>query len=300
MASRDPLFGKLVTLIGGSGFVGHHVAQALLERGARLRIASRHPETAFSLKPLANLGQIQFLRCNVTHAGSVAAVVHGADAVVNLVGSFEGDLDAVMAQGAATVAAAASATGAQAMVHVSAIGANAESDTDYARTKALGEQRVLEAFPRATILRPSIVFGEEGGFLPMMAGLVATSPVLPVFAPEARLQMVFVDDLADAVAVALGNPAKHGGKTFEIAGPEAISMMDFNQRIAKAQGRDRHFIAMPDVISGIFAALPGTPMGRDQWQLLKAGKVASGDYPGLKQLGLEPRPLELFLDRWMV
>ncbi|MEZ5696960.1 MAG: complex I NDUFA9 subunit family protein, partial [Sphingomonadaceae bacterium] len=102
------------------------------------------------------------------------------------------------------------------------------------------------------------------------------------------------------IAVALGDPAKHGGKIFEIAGPEAISMMDFNQRIAAAQGNRRHFIAMPDVVSGIFAALPFTPMGRDQWQLLKAGNVASGDYPGLKQLGIEARPLDLFLDRWMV
>ncbi|MCB2089312.1 MAG: complex I NDUFA9 subunit family protein [Sphingomonadaceae bacterium] len=300
MASRDPLFGKLVTLIGGSGFVGHHVAQALLERGARLRIASRNPEKAYSLKPLANLGQIQFLPCSVTHAASVAAVVQGADAVVNLVGAFDGDLDAVMAQGAGTVAEAARDAGAQALVHVSAIGADAASSADYARTKALGEHRVQGAFPGATIMRPSIVFGEEDGFVPMMAGLVASMPVLPVFAPEAKLQMVFVDDLADALAVALGDPAKHGGKIFEIAGPEAISMMDFNQRIAAAQGNRRHFIAMPDVVSGIFAALPFTPMGRDQWQLLKAGNVASGDYPGLKQLGIEARPLDLFLDRWMV
>lgn len=300
MANSDPLNGKLVVMTGGSGFVGRHVAQALLERGARLRIASRHPEKAFSLKPLANLGQLQFVRCDITRPDSVAAVMHGADAVVNLVAILDGDMDSVIAEGAGTVAEAARDAGATAMVQISAIGADAQSETDYARTKALGEQKVLAAFPQATILRPSMIFGEEGGFLPMMAGMVASMPVLPVFAPDARMQMVFVDDLADAIAVALGNPARHGGKIFEIAGPEAISMMDFNEQIAAAQGRKRHFIAMPDTASAILAALPGTPMSLDQWRLLKPGNVASGDYPGLKQLGIEARPLELFLDRWMV
>ena len=296
---NHPLDGKLVVLTGGSGFLGRHVAQALLERGARLRIASREPKKAFSLRPLANLGQIEFLRCDVRDAAQAAAAVRGADAVVNLVGSFEGDLMKLICGGALHVAEAARDAGVGAMVHVSAIGAEIDSPAEYAHAKAKAEEEVLAAFPRATVLRPSILFGEDAGFVPMLAGMIASLPVLPVFAPQSRLQLLFVDDAADAVAAALADPAAHGGKTYEIAGPEAIGMMDLHERIAAAQGRSRHFVAMPDALSGLFATLPGTPMNADQWILLKQGNTASGKLPGLDKLGIQPRPLGLFLDRWM-
>ena len=296
---NHPLDGKLVVLTGGSGFLGRHVAQALLERGARLRIASREPKKAFSLRPLANLGQIEFLRCDVRDAAQAAEAVRGADAVVNLVGSFEGDLMKLICGGALHVAEAARDAGVGAMVHVSAIGAEIDSPAEYAHAKAKAEEEVLAAFPRATVLRPSILFGEDAGFVPMLAGMIASLPVLPVFAPQSRLQLLFVDDAADAVAAALADPAAHGGKTYEIAGPEAIGMMDLHERIAAAQGRSRHFVAMPDALSGLFATLPGTPMNADQWILLKQGNTASGKLPGLDKLGIQPRPLGLFLDRWM-
>ena len=299
MAVNQVLDGKLVVLTGGSGFLGRHVAQALLERGARLRIASREPKKAFSLRPLANLGQIEFLRCDVRDAAQAAAAVRGADAVVNLVGSFEGDLMKLICGGALHVAEAARDAGVGAMVHVSAIGAEIDSPAEYAHAKAKAEEEVLAAFPKATVLRPSILFGEDAGFVPMLAGMIASLPALPVFAPQSRLQLLFVDDAADAVAAALADPAAHGGKTYEIAGPEAIGMMDLHERIAAAQGRSRHFVAMPDALSGLFATLPGTPMNADQWILLKQGNTASGKLPGLEKLGIQPRPLGLFLDRWM-
>jgi len=300
MADSKALQNRLVVLTGGSGFFGRHVAQALLEQGARLRIVSRNPEKAFALKPLANLGQLQFARCDVTNPASVAAAMQGADAVVNLVGSFDGDLMQLIAGGAENVAKAAAEAGASAMVHVSAIGADLDSEAEYARAKAQSELDVLAAFPKATVLRPSLLFGEDDGFLTMFAGLISTLPVLPVFAPQAKLQMLFVDDAADAVVAALADPAKHGGKTYEIAGDEAVSMLELHQRIAAAQGRKRIFIEMPDTVSSIFAALPGTPIGRDQWILLKQGNVPTGKYPGIAKLGVAPRPLDLFLDRWMV
>lgn len=300
MAAHDPLNGKLVAITGGSGFLGRHVAQALLERGARLRIASRHPQKAFSLRPLAQLGQIEFMPCDVRDPASAAAAVRGADAVVNLVASFDGDLMKLICGGARNVAQAARDAGADAMVHVSAIGADADSPAEYARAKALSEEEVLAAFPRATILRPSLLFGEDEGFVQMLAGLIAALPVLPVFAPQTKLQMLFVDDAADAVAAALADPRRHGSKTYEIAGPEAIGMMDLHRRIAAAQGRERHFIAMPDALSALFAALPGTPMNGDQWALLQHDNAPSGAVPGLDKLGIQPRPLGLFLDRWMV
>jgi NADH dehydrogenase len=300
MASNKALQDKLVVITGGSGFFGRHIAQALLEQGARLRIVSRNPEKAFTLKPLANLGQLQFVRCDVTNPASVAAAMQGADAVVNLVGAFDGDLMQLIAGGAENVAKAAAGAGASAMVHVSAIGADLTSEAEYARAKAQSELDVQAAFPNATVLRPSLLFGEDDGFLTMFAGLISTLPVLPVFAPQAKLQMLFVDDAADAVVAALADPAKHGGKIYEIAGDEAVSMLDLHERIAAAQDRKRIFIEMPDAISGIFAALPGTPMGRDQWILLKQGNVPSGKYPGIAKLGIAPRPLDLFLDRWMI
>ncbi len=300
MATSTALQDKLVVITGGSGFLGRHLAQALLEQGARLRIASRNPEQAFALKPLANLGQLQFVRCDVTNPASVAAAMQGADAVVNLVGAFDGDLMQVIAGGAQNVARAAADAGVRAMVHVSAIGADPGSPAEYARAKARSERDVLGAFPQAAVLRPSLLFGEDDGFLTMLAGLIATLPVVPIFAPQAKLQMLFVDDAADAVVAALANPAQHGGKTYEIAGEEAISMRELHHRISAAQGRKPAFIEMPDTVSGIFAALPGTPMGRDQWILLKQGNVPSGKYPGNAQLGITPRPLALFLDRWMV
>jgi len=298
------LKGKLVTLIGGSGFFGTHVAQALLERGARLRVASRNPKDAFSLRPLANLGQIQFARCDIRSEASLAAVIDGADAVVNLVGAFAGDLNAVMGEGAGDVARSAAAKGVSALAHVSAIGADAASDIDYQKYKGEGEQHVLAAFPKATVLRPSILFGSDDHFLNMFGGMIAAMPVMPVFAPDAKLQPLFVDDAAEAVVAALEDPAKHGGKIYEIAGPEVVTMRELNERIAAAQGRNRHFAALPDMVGSAIATvsgfLPGAPISGDQYKMLAQGNVASDDMPGIAKLGIQPRPLSLFLDRWMV
>lgn len=299
MAKHSPLQNKLIVLIGGSGFLGSHVAEALLERGARLRIVDRHPEKAYRLRPLANLGQIQFARCNVRDRRSLDTVIQGADAVAYLVGTFGSDQWALQADGAGAAAAAAAAQGAEAFVYISAIGADAESESGYASSKGDGEQQVLAAFPKATILRPSILFGEDDKFVNMFAGLIARAPALPVFGNEAKLQPLFVDDAAEAVANALADPARHGGKTYEIAGPEVLTMGDLHRRIAKAQGRERALIRVPDPLCALFAALPGTPMSSDQWRLLKQGTVASGNLPGCKELGIRPRPLGLFLDRWM-
>lgn len=299
MAHYDPLEDKLVVLIGGDGFFGTHIAQDLLERGARLRVVGRHPEKAFKLKPLANLGQLQFARCNVKDARSIQAAMRGADAAVYLVGAFTGDLKALQADGAAVAAKAAADQGARSFIYVSAIGADVASESAYASTKAQGEEKVREHFPNATILRPSVLFGEEDQFINMFAGLIRTFPLLPVFGPDAKLQPVWVDDAAAAVATALASPGAHGGKTYELAGPDVLTMEQLHRKIAASQCRQRTFVPMPDGLSGLFASLPGTPMTKDQWRMLKEGSVARGKLPGLKQLGIAPKPLDLFLDRWM-
>ena len=300
MTRHSPLADKLVVLIGGSGFVGTHVAQDLLARGARVRIAAREPEKAFRLKPLANLGQIQFARCNVKDQRSIAACVQGADAVAYLVGTFGADQRALQATGAGHAAVAAAETGAQSFVYVSAIGADADKETGYYRTKGEGEALVLQAFPQATIVRPSAVFGEEGGMVPMFADLVSKMPVLPVFGAESQLQPVWVDDLAEGIGNALENPHAHGGKTYEAAGPEPMTMMQINRMIAEAQGRERSFLAMPDPVARLFAAAPLTPMNSDQYAMLEQGSTATPGAAQLSDLGVSAHPLSLFLDKWMV
>nr|WP_298929950.1 complex I NDUFA9 subunit family protein [uncultured Erythrobacter sp.] len=299
MANTSPLSEKLVTVFGGGGYIGNYVAQSLLERGARLRIASRNPEKAHSLQPLADLGQLQFARCDITKEESVAAALHGADYAVNLVGDFAGDLEELMGKAPGTMARIAKQNRLRGFVHVSAIGPDENSSAAYARCKAQGEANVLEAFPEATIMRPSIVFGKDDNFLNMFGQMIEMMPVLPVFGPEAKLQLVFADDVAEAIAVALENPAEHGGHIYELGGPEQLTMMEINERIAAAQGRSRRFIAMPDGMSSLFASLPGTPMSKDQWTLLKPGSTVSGEHRTFAELGIEPRPLGLFLDKWM-
>ncbi|WP_310532778.1 complex I NDUFA9 subunit family protein [Novosphingobium sp.] len=301
--SRNELNGKLVVLVGGSGFFGAHVAQDLLSRGARLRVVCRTPKKAYRLKALANLGQIQFVRADLADRSVLPAIVAGADGVVNLVGAFKGDLDTLHVRAPAALARAAREAGVGAFVQISALGCDAESDVDYARTKAEGEAAVRAEFPAATILRPSILFGQDDNFVNMFAGLISRLPVLPVFGPEAKLQPVFVDDAAEAVGNALANPVAFGGKTFDLAGPDVITMGELNQRIAAAQHRKPLFAELPDAVSGLIAAatgwMPGAPLSTDQWKLLKAGNIASSGL-GIKALGVEPRPLSLFLDRWMV
>ena len=299
MPTSSPLSGQLVTIFGGSGYIGNYVAQTLLERGARIRLASRNPHRAQGLKPLANLGQLQFVPCDITREDHVAAATDGAAYVVNLVGAFDGNLDQLMGEAPGTMARHAQTKGVRAMVHVSAIGPDANSTAAYARAKALGEERVMAGFPTATILRPSIVFGPDDNFLNLFGGMIEMLPVLPVFGPGVKLQLVYADDVAEAVATALEHPELHGGHIYELGGPEQLTMMEIHERIAEAQGRSRRFIAVPDGISAAFASLPGTPMSRDQWTMLKPGSIVAPGARGFAELGIEPKPLGLFLDKWM-
>lgn len=297
------LQGKIVTVLGGSGFIGRHLAQHLLARGARLRVVCRHPEQAIDLKPLGGLGYVQIVRADIALSESLVPIFEGSDAVVNLVGAFNGDLDAVQGKGLAHVANAAREAGVASFVHVSALGADAQSAIPYARTKAEGEQAVLAGFPTATVIRPAIVFGPDDQFVQRFARLIEKASVLPVFAPQAKFQPVLVDDLSDAICAVLSDDKTHAGKTYEAAGPQQLTMLEFNQNIAKAQNRQRLFLELPDFISSMIAGfgfLPGMPITKQQWNLLKEGSVASGTLPGLTELGIQARPLGLYLDRWMV
>ena len=298
-AASKALDGQLVVLMGGSGFLGQHVAEALLSRGARVKVVSRRPDKAYRLKPLANLGQIQFLRANVANRAALDGAIRGADAVVNLVGSFTGNLEQTMGTSAGWMAEAAAATGAGAFVHVGAIVPEEHDGIAYARAKRHGEEAVKSAFPQATIIRPSLLFGPNGGVTELFAPLIAAFPMLPVFGPEVLVQPTYVVDVAEAIAHALAHRSECAGTIFELGGPEQMTMLALNRQIAAAERRKPLLLPMPDSLSGLFASLPGTPMSRDQWELLKGGNIASGKLPGFRQMGIAPKPMGLFLDGWM-
>lgn len=290
--------GRLVTIFGGGGFLGRYVAQALLADGARVRIAVRNPEHANYIKPLGNLGQVQLIAADVRKPASVARAVKDADAVVNLVGSFA-DMDAVQNVGAGHVAKAAADAGVQALVHISAIGADAESDAEYGKSKAAGEGRVRAAFPAAAVLRPSIVFGREDQFINRFAGLIRMLPVVPVIGASTRFQPVFVGDVAKAVVGALKS---NGGETLELGGPETFSMLELNRWIARAIGRHPAFIEVPDFATALLARttgwLPGAPITTDQLKMLGSDNVVTGK-DGLAAFDIVPTPLDAVAHDWL-
>lgn len=290
---------RLVTLIGGGGFLGRYVAQALLKTGARVRVAERDPRRAFFLKPLGGLGQTQFVAADITRPETIGRAIEGADAVVNLVGSFTGNLTRLHVEGPRAIAEAAAARGA-ALVHVSAIGADAESDSQYARTKGLGEEAVRAAHPAATILRPSTVFGREDQFVNRFAGMIAALPVVPVLKPQTRFQPVFVADVAHAVLAAIVDAEAHGGHTYELGGPEVLTMLELHQWIAAAIGRKARLLPLPDVAGSVLAALPLSPISGDQWKLLQRDTVVGAGAEGLAALGVAPTPLGAVAPGWLV
>jgi len=291
---------KLVTLIGGGGFLGRYVAQALLKAGARVRIAQRDPRQAFFLKPLGGLGQTQFVAADVTRPDTIARAVNDADAVVNLVGSFAGDLQRIHVYGARAVADAAARSGAAALVHVSAIGADADGASNYARTKGEAEAAVREAFANATILRPSTVFGREDQFINRFAGMVSRLPVVPVLRGGARFQPVYVGDVANAVVAALGDPERFGGHLYELGGPEVLTMLEIQQRIATHVGRAPTFLPLPDAAGAMLSKLPGGPLTGDQWLLLQRDSVVSAGADGLTALGVARTPFDAVAPGWLV
>ncbi len=296
------LSGKLITVFGGGGFLGRYVAQALLEAGARIRIAQRDPTAANFIKPLGNLGTVQLIAADVRKLASVTRAVNGVDMVVNLVGSFD-NMDAVQHIGAANVAKAAANAGCKTLVHISAIGGDMDSPAVYGRSKAAGEAAVRDAFPSATILRPSIVFGREDQFVNRFAALIRMLPVVPVIGATTKFQPVFVGDVAKAVAAALTNPAMHAAKTYDLGGPEILSMRQLNEWIAHAIGRDKMFIDVPDFAAHGMAQLtgwaPGAPMTMDQYRMLGRDNVADPARDGFAAMAITPTPLDDVAEGWL-
>ncbi len=290
---------RLVTIFGGSGFLGRHTVRALARGGWRIRVAVRHPNSAFFLKPAGSVGQIATVKCDITDKDQVAAAVAGADAVVNLTGilyprgqSFE----EVHCEGAENIARTAAEAGASTLVHVSALGADSESDSHYAQTKAEGEAKVRAAFPQATLFRPSIVFGPEDDFFNRFAGLARIFPVLPLIGGgRTRFQPVFVADVAAAIAAALSSE-KARGKTYELGGPTVYSFRQILEIICRETGRKRALIPLPfglAMFKAFFLQLAPKPLlTPDQVRLLKHDNVVSPTALTLADLGIIPNSVE--------
>jgi NADH dehydrogenase len=294
----------LVTIFGGGGFVGRYVSQELLAKGFRVRVAERDPGDAMRVKPLGGLGQTQLVHADVRDAASVARAIAGADAVINLVAVLRGDRDGINRKGAATVASAAAAANVKVLVHVSAIGANAESDSAYGRSKGEGEKAVRAAFPEAIILRPSLIFGREDQFTNRFANLIRMMPVVPVMAGRTKFQPVYVVDVARAIAAAIVDASTHGGKVYELGGPQVMSMAQINHWLASAIGHERPMMEVPGPVACAMATLsgwlPGAPINSDEWKMLQHDNIVTNDAKGLAALGVSPTPLAAVADSWLV
>ena len=293
----------LVTVYGGSGFLGRHVVRALARRGYLIRVAVRRPDLAGHLQPLGRVGQIHAVQTNLRYGPSVEAVARDADVLINLVGLLyergKQRFDTVHAYGAEQVALAASAHGAR-MVHVSAIGADPNSPSAYARSKAEAERLVLSAVPQAVIMRPSIIFGPEDDFFNRFAALACISPVLPLIGGGGtRFQPVFVGDVAAAIANAVDGNAK-GGTIYELGGPEVQTLEQLLRYVLATIERKRLLVPVPFFAAKIKAALlqywPKPPLTPDQVELLRTDNVVSeaakAEGRTLQGLGIEPEPLE--------
>ncbi|MGJ4969127.1 MULTISPECIES: complex I NDUFA9 subunit family protein [unclassified Bradyrhizobium] len=301
----------LVTVFGGSGFVGRNVVRALAKRDYRIRVAVRRPELAGHLQPLGRVGQIHAVQANLRYPDSVASALRDSHVAINLVGvlteSGAQTFEAVQAEGAATVAKAAAAAGAR-MVHVSAIGADAESASSYARAKAAGEAAVLAAVPEAVIMRPSVVFGPEDQFTNRFAGLARISPFLPLIGGgETKMQPVYVGDVATAVADAVDGKAQPGA-TYELGGPEVLSFREILKIILDITDRDRALLPLPFGLAKLQAAIlqfaPGPlKLTPDQVELLRHDNVVSEAAKAagltLQGLGITPDSLEAVAPQYL-
>ena len=294
----------LVTVFGGSGFIGRHVIRALAKRDFRIRAAVRRPDLAGHLQPLGRVGQIMPMQANVRYAESVAAAARDAQVVVNLVGILaEGGaqtFNAVQAEGAAMIAQAAATEGAR-LVHVSAIGADENSASAYARTKAAGEKAVFAAVPSATVLRPSVVFGPDDQFTNRFAALARMLPVLPLIGGgTTKLQPVFVGDVATAIADAIEGKARPGA-TYELGGPDVLTLRQLQEYVLKTIERERLLVPLPFPLARFKAMFlqfaPGPlKLTPDQVELLRSDNVVAQAAKDagltLQGLGITPASLE--------
>lgn len=303
---------KLVTIFGGSGFVGRYIAWRMAKAGWRVRVAVRRPNEAMFVRPYGDVGQVEPVFCNIRNDDSVRAVLEGADAAVNCVGTFDirgkNSFYAIQAEGAERIARLAGAAGVGRMVQISAIGADLESDSVYAQTKARGEEAVLKHMPDAVILRPSVVFGPEDAFFNRFAGMSRLGPVLPVVGDETRFQPVYVDNVAEAAEKAVTGEAAPG--IYELGGPDVNSFRELMEHMLQVIGRRRLILNIPfwaatlmaygmETLQILTLGLFKPQITRDQVRSLRRDNIVADDAKGLTDLGIEPVAIEAVLPDYL-
>lgn len=301
MATRN-----VATVFGGSGFIGRHVVKRLAHKGFVVRVAVRDPEAGLFLKTAGAVGQIVPLFASLENEATVHRAVEGAGLVVNLVGILAerhaGDFRRIHAEGAGRVARLAAAAGVERLVHMSAIGADPASPSRYGTSKAAGEQAVRAAFPAATILRPSVVFGPDDQFFNRLGALAQLSPVMPVIAGSSKMQPVYVGDVADATMAALER-ADAAGALYELGGPRVWSFRELVAYILQETGRHRLMLDVPMAVARFHTPflelMPGKPLTRDQLLMLSRDNVVAAGMPGLVELGVMPTPVELVVPGYL-
>lgn len=293
---------RVATVFGGSGFLGRYIVKRLAQRGYIVRVAVRDPEAALFLKPMGAVGQVVPLYADILNDGTVARAVEGASVAVGLVGILHGDFERVHVEGAGRIARLAAAAGAGKLVHVSAIGADPASDSLYAATKGRGEEAVRSAFPAATILRPSLLFGPEDNFFNRFGAIAQLSPVMPVISGATRMQPVYVGDVADA-AFAATERADAAGRIYQLGGPDVWTFREILAYILEVTHRKRPLLTIPSGLASLEASilekLPGKLLTRDQLKLLAKDNVVAPGAPGLAALGIVPTPLDLVVPLYL-
>ncbi|QYX57209.1 complex I NDUFA9 subunit family protein [Roseovarius sp. SCSIO 43702] len=303
---------KLVTVYGGSGFVGRYIVRRLARDGWRVRVAVRRPNEAMHVTTYGVVGQVAPVFCNIRNDDSVRAAAQGVDAVINCVGTFDAggknNFEAVQDKGAERVARIAAEEGVTHLVQISAIGADADSDSGYARTKAQGEEAVIEHFPNAVILRPSVIFGAEDQFFNRFAGMTRMSPVLPLVGAETKFQPVYVDDVAAAAVAGVTGEAAPG--IYELGGPETATFRELMKRMLETIHRRRMIVNIPFFVAAPMAALMWVanfltfglvpmPITRDQVKNLRRDNVVAEGARTFADLGIQPRSMEAILPDYL-
>lgn len=304
---------KLVTIYGGSGFLGRQIARLMAKEGWRVRVACRRPNEALFVKPYGAVGQVEPVLCNIRDETSVAAAMAGADAVVNCVGTFDrsgrNNFEAVQHEGAARIARLAAAQGVGQLVHISAIGASGQSESAYQRSKAAGEAAVSAAFPGAVILRPSVMFGPGDGFFNRFAGQSRLGPVLPIIGGDTRFQPVYVEDVARAAVKGATGQAAPG--TYELGGPDIHTFRGLMQRMLGVIERRRLILNLPFWVGGVIGGLldvgsaltlglvPNRILTRDQVRSLRHDNVVTTGARGFAALGIAPTAMAAVLPDYL-
>ncbi len=304
---------KLVTIYGGSGFVGRYIARRMAQAGWRVRVAVRHPNEALHVKPYGAVGQVEPVFCNIRDDASVRAVMEGADAVVNCVGilaeSGKNRFGTVQAEGAGRIARLAAELGVMRLVQISAIGADAASDSAYQRSKAEGEALVQSHFPNAVILRPSVIFGAEDQFFNRFAAMARMSPFLPLVGPQTRFQPVYVEDVAAAATKALTKDVTPG--IYELGGPDTATFRALMEMLLAEIRRKRLLLTVPFPVANLMAGALGLAqtltlglftngiLTRDQVRNLKRDNVVNEEAKGLADLGITPTPMSTVLPGYL-